>query len=75
MFMRIGNEDLYQCVPVNKILDVNCGLNVVDFVVIGPTGSVILKTASGVKITCKSQRHSEFIEIIKTARDAILGGI
>ena len=75
MFMKIGNEEKSQCVPVSKILDVNAGLNVVDFVVIGPTGSIILKTASGVKITCKSQDYNEFIRIIKISRDAVMAVI
>lgn len=75
MFMTIGNEEKSQCVPVTNILDVNAGLNVVDFVCIGPSGSVILKTASGVKINCKSQDYNEYLEIIKTARDAVVGVI
>lgn len=75
MFMKIGNEEKSQCVPVIKILDVNAGLNVVDFISVGATGSVILKTASGIKITCKSQDYTEFLEIIETTRKAVLNDL
>ena len=70
--MKIGNEEKSQCVPVTKILDVNAGLNVVDFITVGATGSVILKTASGIKITCKSHDYTEFLEIIETTRGVIV---
>lgn len=71
MFMKIGNEEKAKCVRPTEILDVNCGLNVVDFETNSAYGTITLKAECGLNILCKSRTHDEYLEMIKLSREAV----
>ena len=71
MFMKIGN-DKPVCVKETEIIDINCGLNVVEFKVDSPRQRVLLITETGLIITCKSQDYKEFLNMIKLSRQVCL---
>lgn len=71
MFMKIGNEEKAKCVRPTEILDINCGINVVDFEAKSATQSIILKTEAGLEILCKSQDYKEYLEMIGLSREAV----
>ena len=71
MFMKIGNEEKSKCVRATEILDINVGINVVDFEANSATQSIILKAETGLNILCKSQDYKEYLEMIGLSRKAM----
>lgn len=71
MFMKIGNEEKSKSVRPIEILDINMGINVVDFETVSATCSIILKAECGLHILCKSRDYEEYLEMIKLSRKAV----
>ena len=71
MFMKIGNDNKSRCVRPTEILDLNIGVNVVNFSTNSATQSITLKAECGLKIFCKSQDYKEYLNMIKLSREAV----